>query len=203
MGIARSTYYDRSEKPADDTAIVKDIATICDEFERYGWRRVQAALRQQGLIVNHKKIRCLMREHDLQPKITSPLHSDNRQRSRSADLPKSCHRHHSHRPRPTLGGRYHICRHRRRLCLCRRHLGCLVTASGRIRHQPLDRRPADARGPRPPRSKAANHHPAACIIPIVDQYAAAAYRDHLAAHGLVGSMAGAATRTTTPRLRAS
>jgi transposase-like protein len=61
MGIARSTYYDRSEKPADDTAIVEAIATICDEFEHYGWRRVQAALRQQGLIVNHKKIRRLMR----------------------------------------------------------------------------------------------------------------------------------------------
>jgi hypothetical protein len=69
MGIARSTYYDRSEKPADDTAIVEAIATICDEFEHYGWRRVQAALRQQGLIVNHKKIRRLMREHDLQPRL--------------------------------------------------------------------------------------------------------------------------------------
>ena len=32
------------------------------------WRRVRAALRQQGLIVNHKKIRRLMRQHDLQPK---------------------------------------------------------------------------------------------------------------------------------------
>ncbi|MGX9429945.1 MULTISPECIES: IS3 family transposase [Bradyrhizobium] len=27
-----------------------------------------ATLRQQGLVVNHKKIRRLMREHDLQPK---------------------------------------------------------------------------------------------------------------------------------------
>jgi putative transposase len=73
MGIARSTYYDRSEKPADDTAIVEAIATICDEFEHYGWRRVQAALRQQGLIVNHKKIRRLMREHDLQPRLRRRL----------------------------------------------------------------------------------------------------------------------------------
>ena len=65
MGIARSTYYDRSEKAADDTAIVEAIATICDEFEHYGWRRVQAALRQQGLIVNHKKIRRLLQEEKL------------------------------------------------------------------------------------------------------------------------------------------
>ncbi|WP_292323060.1 IS3 family transposase [Mesorhizobium sp.] len=35
----------------------------------YGYRRVGADLRQQGLVVNHKKIRRLMREHDLQPKI--------------------------------------------------------------------------------------------------------------------------------------
>ena len=42
---------------------------ICDEFEFYGYRRVGAALRQQGLVVNAKKIRRLMREHDLQPKV--------------------------------------------------------------------------------------------------------------------------------------
>lgn len=69
MGIARSTYYDHPEKPADDTAIVEAMFTICDEFEFYGYRRVGAALRQQGIVVNHKKIRRLMREHDLQPRI--------------------------------------------------------------------------------------------------------------------------------------
>jgi putative transposase len=42
---------------------------ICDAFEFYGYRRVGAALRQQGLIVNHKKIRRLMRKHALQPRI--------------------------------------------------------------------------------------------------------------------------------------
>ncbi len=68
MGIARSTYYDRPELALDDTAIVETIAAICDEFETYGWRRVRAALRQQGVVVNHKKIRRLMREHDIQPR---------------------------------------------------------------------------------------------------------------------------------------
>ncbi|RWX63085.1 transposase, partial [Mesorhizobium sp. M4B.F.Ca.ET.089.01.1.1] len=42
---------------------------ICDEFEFYSYRRVGAALRQQGVVVNNKKIRRLMREHGLQPKI--------------------------------------------------------------------------------------------------------------------------------------
>lgn len=65
MGLARSTYYEPAAAPADDTAIVETIAAICDEFECYGWRRVRAALRQQGMVVNHKKIRRLMREHGL------------------------------------------------------------------------------------------------------------------------------------------
>jgi len=66
MGIARSTYYDKPTMTLDDTALVEAIAAICDEFEAYGWRRVRAALRHQGIVVNHKKIRRLMREHDLQ-----------------------------------------------------------------------------------------------------------------------------------------
>nr|WP_245314425.1 IS3 family transposase [Sinorhizobium alkalisoli] len=69
MGIARSTYYDRRDGQADDTAVVEAMFAICDEFEFYGYRRVGAALRQKGLVVNHKKIRRLMREHGLQPKV--------------------------------------------------------------------------------------------------------------------------------------
>ena len=68
MGIARSTFYDEPTASHDDTAIVEAIAAICDEFEAYGWRRVRAELRHRGMIVNHKKIRRLMREHDLQPR---------------------------------------------------------------------------------------------------------------------------------------
>jgi putative transposase len=58
------------DKPAAqaDTAIVEAIAAICEEFEFYGWRRVRAELRHRGMIVNHKKVRRLMREHDLQPR---------------------------------------------------------------------------------------------------------------------------------------
>jgi len=69
MGIARSTYYDEPLSIRDDTAIVEAMGAICDEFEHYGWRRVQAALRHQGMLVNHKKVRRLMREHDLQPRL--------------------------------------------------------------------------------------------------------------------------------------
>jgi len=39
MGIARSTYYDRPERTADDTAIVEAMFAICDAFEAYGYPR--------------------------------------------------------------------------------------------------------------------------------------------------------------------
>jgi putative transposase len=85
MGIGRSTYYDAAPAPTDDTAIVEAIAAICEEFECYGWRRVRAALRQQGMIVNHKKIKRLMCEHGLQPRIrrryVATTDSDHDQRS--------------------------------------------------------------------------------------------------------------------------
>jgi putative transposase len=68
MGIARSSFYEKPIVAHDDTAIVETICAICDEFEFYGWRRVRAELRHRGLIVNHKKVRRLMREHDLQPR---------------------------------------------------------------------------------------------------------------------------------------
>ena len=68
MGISRSTYYDKPAISIDDTALVETMAAISESFEAYGYRRMQAALRHRGLIVNHKKIRRLMREHGLQPR---------------------------------------------------------------------------------------------------------------------------------------
>ena len=88
MGIARSTFYaDRAAQ--DDTAIVEAIAAICEELEFYGWGRVRAELRHRGMIVNHKKIRRLMREHDLRPRPAPPLRGDDRQRPRPSDLSQS------------------------------------------------------------------------------------------------------------------
>lgn len=68
MGLPRSTFYDAPAVKTDDAAIVDRMKAVCDEFEAYGYRRVCAALRQQGLVVNSKKVRRLMREHELQPK---------------------------------------------------------------------------------------------------------------------------------------
>ncbi len=68
MGLTRSTFYDAAAAALDAGEIVTRIGTICDEFECYGYRRVGAALRHQGVVVNGKKLRRLMREHGLQPK---------------------------------------------------------------------------------------------------------------------------------------
>ena len=61
MEIARSTFYDRPDTGTDGAAVVAQMKSICDEFETYGYRRVDAELRHRGLVVNAKKVRRLMR----------------------------------------------------------------------------------------------------------------------------------------------
>lgn len=53
MGIARSSFYADPKPAGDDTALVEAMHVIKDEFEAYGWRRMQAALRHEGRLVNH------------------------------------------------------------------------------------------------------------------------------------------------------
>lgn len=66
MGIGRSTFYDTPDARARDLTIVAEMKMICDEFEAYGYLRVDAELRHRGVVVNAKKIRRLMREHALE-----------------------------------------------------------------------------------------------------------------------------------------
>ena len=68
MGLSRSTFYDAPPVTMAPSEVLIRISAICDEFECYGYRRVGAALRHQGVVVNSKKLRRLMRENDLQPK---------------------------------------------------------------------------------------------------------------------------------------
>ena len=65
MGLSRSTFYDRPRATLQAGELLKRIVAICDEFECYGYRRVGAALRHQGVVVNNKRLRRLMREHGL------------------------------------------------------------------------------------------------------------------------------------------
>jgi len=68
MGMPRSTFYAAPGARPSDDEILADIRAITDEFECYGYRRVGAELRHRGQVVNAKKIRRLMREHDLNPR---------------------------------------------------------------------------------------------------------------------------------------
>lgn len=68
MGVARSSYYARPEACASDEALVAEIRDITDRYECYGYRRVGAELRHCGRIVNSKKVRRLMKLHDLSPR---------------------------------------------------------------------------------------------------------------------------------------
>jgi putative transposase len=64
MGLSRSTFYAPQARLSDDEIVAK-IRAITDEFECYGYRRVAAELRHRGLVINAKKVRRLMREHNL------------------------------------------------------------------------------------------------------------------------------------------
>lgn len=66
MGLARSTYYDEPEGMAiEEARLIARITEICAEWPRYGYRRVTAQLRDEKVIVNHKKVMRLMRENGL------------------------------------------------------------------------------------------------------------------------------------------
>jgi putative transposase len=188
MGLARSTFYDQPRSAADDTAIVEAIAALCNEFEHYGWRRVRTALRQKGTIVNHKKIRRLMREHDLQPKMrrrfTATTDSDHNQpifpnlaRDIIPDGPDQLWV--ADITYVTIvGGFAYVA-----VVLdawSRRVVGYAISRSIDARLT-LAALAAAIEGRKPPTGCV--HH-----SDRGSQYAATAYRDHLAAYGLVGSM---------------
>lgn len=76
LEVSRSGYYHwqgRSVrdlgKSHDDEKILEEIKTICREFTRYGYRRMSVEVRNRGFLVNHKRIRRLMRENGLQCKM--------------------------------------------------------------------------------------------------------------------------------------
>ena len=56
MGFGRSTFYDIPDVRARDLTIVAEMKAIRDEFEAYGYRRVDAELRHRGIVVNTKEI---------------------------------------------------------------------------------------------------------------------------------------------------
>jgi transposase InsO family protein len=66
--MARASYYRYRKRAAPreaDGELRDGLQHICLAHRAYGYRRVRAALRQRGFLVNHKKVRRLMREDNL------------------------------------------------------------------------------------------------------------------------------------------
>ena len=75
-GLPRATYYrhlaGRSGE-ADECELRDLIQRICLKHRFYGYRRVTATLRRQGLVVNAKKVQRLMREDNLLAQRKAPF----------------------------------------------------------------------------------------------------------------------------------
>ena len=70
-GMARSTYYYHlREKPDKNIAVRQRLRSIYDQNKgRYGYRRLTAALQNEGFVINHKTVRKLMKQENLVCKI--------------------------------------------------------------------------------------------------------------------------------------
>jgi len=69
MGIARSTYYHQPKREADqrkrDLELRDTIERIHVRFPGYGYRRIREHLKREGVFVNSKRIRRIMRTYSL------------------------------------------------------------------------------------------------------------------------------------------
>ena len=70
MRLSRSSYYYKLKKRKPEDAELEDIISdIALEFPYYGYRRVTAALKRKGLIINHKKVHRIMKDNNILCKI--------------------------------------------------------------------------------------------------------------------------------------
>jgi transposase InsO family protein len=74
MQVTRSGYYEWKNQEntldSDDSFLKERIQTIFKlSRNSYGWRRMLKTLNQEGIVCNHKKVRRLMKELNLVPKV--------------------------------------------------------------------------------------------------------------------------------------
>lgn len=83
MGLARSSFYYAPvvEKVSsqEEVALVEKIKQIQEKFPLYGYRRLVAVLKRQGQCINHKKMKCILKIHDLSPKPLYPSSCEHNQ----------------------------------------------------------------------------------------------------------------------------
>ena len=73
IGQPRSTQRYDKLVPEDEALLRQRIMELASQYERYGYRRITALLRNEGWIVNHKRVQRIWREeglevHQKQPK---------------------------------------------------------------------------------------------------------------------------------------
>jgi transposase InsO family protein len=65
IGQPRSTQRYDKQGPADEELLRQRIIELASEYDRYGYRRVTGLLRNEGWIVNHKRVERIWREEGL------------------------------------------------------------------------------------------------------------------------------------------
>jgi len=73
MNLPRCSYYYKPksrELSPEDQALIARIEEIAEDFATYGYRKITAQLRRDGIVVNRKKVQRIMRERGLFAKKT-------------------------------------------------------------------------------------------------------------------------------------
>lgn len=66
MGIARSSYYTKGSGKTEDIVWKDRIEKINKDFPGYGYRRIEKQLREDGHVINHKKVLRLMKKFEIE-----------------------------------------------------------------------------------------------------------------------------------------
>jgi putative transposase len=189
MKLARSTYYYRPRShAASKNTVEKRIALLCANFPRYGYRRITAQLRSDGIHVNHKAVARLMREKGLQVRPLRRFVRTTDSEHKSPIFPN-----HARGFTPTAANQLWVA-DITYIAIARSfvYLAVILDAwSRRVVGYALSRQ-VDTRLTLAALRAAINgRHPPPGLIHHSDrgaQYAAQPYRDELETHGLVGSM---------------
>ena len=108
MGMVRSTFYDRLQRVADNTAIVEARFAICDEFEVL--RLPPRGLALTGLRRESQEDQAVDARNMICRQDSQTLRRRDRERSRRPDLPEPGKASRSEQPQRALGLRHHLCR---------------------------------------------------------------------------------------------
>lgn len=65
LGLARSTYRYKAQKPSSDEGLLKQIHAIVAKHPRYGCRQVTRLIRRSGWLVNRKRVHRLWKQEGL------------------------------------------------------------------------------------------------------------------------------------------